>query len=452
MPHAITANGVDRARLDIFYDGAQVPAAKVRVKASVGTATFERAEKGRFVYWYQPPAGESAASVDFSVEVEGDKAAAARATLRLGPPAPARVVVRPPPRPLQADGKSSAPLQVVVLDNEGLGLPEQAVTLTANGAGLGGLTYRGNGVYETRFVAPAEFPPGGLVQLVASVQVGAERLEGVANYLVSATALPKEAVARLLPSPLPADGRTTGQLRLDVRDEAGLPLEGAKLLAVASHGTLGPLEDEGKGRYRASYTAPTDIPDGEALIRVVDAAGGFEQRVPVPMREDPRRFLVGARAGIVYSLAELVGPRFGADVSFPVRAGPVLLWLSVVGQVGFAQQTVTDASGQLSTQSDLRFVPFGARLAVEPWASRRFAVQLGVSGGATWAQYATSLTGETASAWGPNVGGFAAGTLAVGPGHFFLELGYAWAPVSGPGFSAETGGLGASLGYRLGIF
>ncbi|MEW5737943.1 MAG: hypothetical protein AB1938_03400 [Myxococcota bacterium] len=452
VPHAIVADGKDRARLDIFYDSTTTVApGRIKVKASLGSVTFERAEQGRFVYWYVPPVNANAAQVDFSVEVDGDKAANATTQLRLGLPAPARVVVRPPSKPLQADGVSKAPLQVVVLDNEGLGLPDQQVTLTANGAPVGGLVYRGHGIYEVQYVAPSDYPPGGLVQLSASVKVGEEKLEGVANYVLSATALPKEAVAQVVPAPLPADGRTKGQLKLDVRDEAGLPLPGAKLVAVASHGTLGPLEDEGGGKYRASYTAPDDIPEGEALIRVVDATGGFEQRVVVPMREDPRRFLIGARAGLVHSLSELMGARFGGDLSVPVRAGPVLLWLSVVGQVGWASQQLTDASGQLTTRSDLLFVPMTARLAVEVYASRRFAVQLGAGGGATWAQYSTSLTGESASAWGPNVGGFAAATLSVGPGHFFLEAGYSWAPVSGPGFSAETGGIGAALGYRLGV-
>lgn len=456
VPHAIVADGKSRARLDIFYDGADATPhpSRVLVTASVGTVVFERASKGRFVYWYQPPADTSGAtSVEFSVAIEGDLSAKARAQLSLGLAAPARVVVRPPARQLQADGVTRVPVGVVVLDAEGLGLPEQRVSLTANGEPVKGLAYQGNGLYEAPFLAPGAYPPGGLVQFVAAV-TGLEgaRLQGVANYTVAATALPKELAFRLVPSPVPADGRSGAELYLDVRSEAGLPLSGAKLVALASHGTLGPLVDEGGGRYRAVYTAPASIPEGDALIRVVDDTGAYERRIALPMREDPKRLLLGVRGGVVHGLSDMVGPRAGLDLSLPVKAGPTLVWLSLAGEAGQAAQSVSDAAGVETTQSTLVFVPVTVRVAVELWASRRLALQLGAGGGAFWARYSTSLTHERATAFGPDVAGFFGGTLSVGPGHFFLEASYAWAPVSGPGFRADAGGLGAILGYRLGVF
>ncbi len=455
VPHAIVADGKAQARLDVFYDKAEagMQASRLKVTASVGAVTFERATGGRFVYWYRPPAGSPAAAVEFGVAVEGDARAKASARLTLGLTPPARVVVRPPDQAMKADGASKAAVDVIVLDNEGLGLPDQKVRLTANGAPLGALAYAGNGVYRASYTAPSAFPPGGLVQFVATAPAAdGTPLEGVGNYLLSAAALPKQASWRLTPSPIPADGRTGAELRLDVRDEAGLPLPGAKLVAVASHGALGPVEEEGEGRYRAAYTPPPTIPDGETLIRVVDSSGLFEQRIEVPMREDVRRLLVGVRGGFVHSLGDLMGPRGGADLSVPVRAGGALLWLSAVGQVGTASQTLTDGAGQLTTQSELLFVPLSARLAVELYASRRLALQLGAGGGVTYAQYSTTLTGERTTAWGPSALGFAAVTLAVGPGHFFLEAGYTWAPVTASGFRAETGGVGVAAGYRLGVF
>jgi hypothetical protein len=200
------------------------------------------------------------------------------------------------------------------------------------------------------------------------------------------------------------------------------------------------------------YTAPVSIPEGDALIRVVDSTGAYEQRIALPMREDPRRVLVGVRGGVVHGLSEMVGPRGGADLSLPIQAGPALLWLSLAGEAGQATQPITDAAGALSTQSTLVFVPISLRLALEVAATRRLSLQLGAGGGASWARYTTSLTGERATAFGPNALGFLSGTLSVGRGHLFLEASYAWAPVSGPGFRADTGGLGATLGYRLGVF
>lgn len=455
VPHAIVADGKERARLDVFYDKAEagMKESRLKVTASLGTVTFDHAEAGRFVYWYRPPADTGAPAVEFNVSVDGDARAKASARLILGLTPAARVVLRPPGKPMRADGTSKDKVEVVVLDNEGLGLPDQKIDLTANGVAMKGLSYQGNGVYRTDFTAPNAFPAGGLIQFVATTpSTDGTPLQGVANYLMSATGLPRQATWRLTPAPIPADGHTSAELHLDVRDEAGLPLAGAKLVAIASHGTLGPVEEEGEGRYHAAYVPPQNIPDGETLIRVVDSTGLFEQRIEVPMREDVRRFLIGVRGGFVHSLGDLMGPRGGVDLSIPVRAGGVLLWFSVVAQVGAASQTVTDGSGALSTQSELVFFPFSGRLAVELYAGRRLALQLGAGGGATYARYSTSLTGERSVAWGPHALGFVGLTLAVGPGHFFLEAGYTWAPVNAPAFRVETGGIGGAAGYRLGIF
>ncbi len=84
VPHAIVADGQSEARLDVFYDlgGADVPASRLKVTASVGEPHFERAEAGRYVYRYRPPAGVNASSVEFSVSVHGDPSAKAVASLR----------------------------------------------------------------------------------------------------------------------------------------------------------------------------------------------------------------------------------------------------------------------------------------------------------------------------------------------------------------------------------
>lgn len=449
VPHAIVADGQSEARLDVFYDlgGGNISASRVRVAASVGEVRLEKAEGGRYVYRYRPPAGATAPHVEFNVTVDGDPTAKASASLQLGQPPPAVLVVRAPQAKLRADGASKGKVEVIVFDEAGLGLSGQEVRLAANGAGVGLPTWRGNGIYEFEYVAPAEFPPGGLVQFIANDG----KLSGAANYQLMAPSAPSEVTARVVPDPIPADGHTDAVVRLDVRDAAGLPLTGAKLLAVASHGTLGPLEEEGEGRYVAHLQAPDGVPDGKALIRVVDSTGTFEQKVELPMREDPRRLLLGVRGGFTHSLQELLGARVGVDLSLAIHAGSLLLWLSVLAQGGLAQQSVTDASGTLTSRSQLWFVPLQLRLAAELWAGRRLSLLLGAGGGATWARYSTTLTGQVSVGWGPSAGGFLGLNLAAGPGHLFLELGYTWAPVAGEGFRVETGGLGVAAGYRLGI-
>lgn len=450
VPHAVVADGQSEARLDVFYDlgGADVPASRVKVTASVGEARLEKAEGGRYVYRYRPPQGASASKVEFTVAVTGDATAKATASLTLGQPPPSKLVLRPPSERVRADGASKAKVEVIVFDEQGLGLAGQDVKVSANGADLGAAAYKGNGLYVLQFVAPSEYPAGGLVQFLASD--GA--LEGAANFQLVAPSAPSEVTARVTPDPIPADGTTDAVVRFDVRDAAGLPLEGAKLLAVASHGTLGPLTEEGEGRYVAHLQAPAGVPDGKALIRLVDSTGTFEQKVELPMRENPKRFLIGVRGGFTHSLKELMGARVGVDVSVNLRAGPVMLWLSALVQGGLASQAVSDASGSLTSQSQLYFLPLQGRLAAELWAGRRLSVLLGASGGATWARYTTTLTGLTSVAWGPSAGAFAGLNIAAGPGHLFLEAGYTWAPVAGVGFRVETGGVHVAAGYRLGLF
>ncbi len=447
VPHAIVADGASEARLDVFYDlgGADVPPSRIKVSATIGEVRLERAESGRYVYRYRPPSGATAANVEFNVSVNGDATAKAAATLMLGQPPPDKIVLRPPQQKLRADGASKAKVEVIVFDEAGLGVANQQVRVAANGVGLGLPTYRGNGLYEFDYVAPAEFPAGGLVQFVATD----DKLSGAANYQLVAPSAPSEVTARVVPDPIPADGHTDAVVHFDVRDAAGLPLTGAKLLAVASHGTLGPLTEDGEGRYSAHLQAPEGVPDGKALIRLVDSTGSFEQKVELPMREDPKRLLIGVRGGFTHSLQELMGARGGLDLSVSARLGPVLVWLSALAQVGLAQQSIT--VGELSTKSQVWFVPLQARVAAELWAGRRLSVLLGAGGGATWARYSTTLTGLISSAWGANVGGFVGLNLAAGPGHLFLEAGYTYSPVVGEGFRVEAGGVGVSLGYRLGV-
>src|SRR5258708_32567793 len=90
VPHAIVADGVQEARLDVFYDlgGADVPASKLKVSASSGEVRFEKADGGRDVYRYKPPQGESATKVEVNVTVRGDLAAKATASLEIGQAAP----------------------------------------------------------------------------------------------------------------------------------------------------------------------------------------------------------------------------------------------------------------------------------------------------------------------------------------------------------------------------
>jgi hypothetical protein len=455
VPHAVLADGRSWARLEVFYDlgGAAVPPKLVKVVPSLGTASFVSAEAGRYVYRYVPPAGASAEEVVFSFAIESDPSARAEARLRLGLPPPTQLVVRPPEQPLLCDGQSSAMVSVLALDATGLGLAAQPIELTGNGRALGDLTYLGNGLYQVPFVAPDRYPPGGLVQFVATVKgEGGTPVTAAGNYQLRAMAAAKAVSAHFSPDPVPTDGRTEARLSLEVRDGAGLPLSGARLTVIPTHGAVGKLTELGEGRYETSYVPPPSMPEDTPRVRVVDLSGGFEDSVPIPVRADPHRLLLGVRGGLTYSLGDQLSPRVGADLWVPFRAGNTGMGVGLTGHYASASQTVRDASGAFSSRSLATYLPATARFGVELFASRRLSLLVGVGGQATYAIYETTLTATRSTAWGFGALGFAALGVAFGPGLGFVELGYAWAPVNkAQAFHLEAGGLALEIGYRFGV-
>lgn len=455
VPHAVVADGKAHARIDVQYDlgGGTVTADRVRVVPTVGAVTFERADSGRYVYRYVPPAGTTARQVEFRVVVEGDPLARAGARLTLGLPAPTRVVLRPPAAPLVAGSATTVTVGALVLDAEGLGLPAQQVTLLAEGRPLAPVEYRGDGLYEAPLPAPATYPPGGLVRLEARVAgEGGEPVVGLANLQLEASAAPRSVSARLSPSPVPADGRTEAALELEVRDAAGMPLDGAQLMVAASDGSVTGLAPTSRGRYRASYLPPLGLPAAPPTLRVVDAAGRFERSVPIRLRLAPGRLLVGVRGGWAAGPGDLAGPRVGAEVAIPFRVRGASFSVGATAGLATVSQRLTDAGSGLTARSEATLVPVALRLAAEVWAGERLSLSAGAGALATFARFRTSLgAGETA-ATGLGAVGFLGAGLAAGPGQLVVELSYSYAPVETDAARLPGGGAAVEAGYRLRIF
>jgi hypothetical protein len=224
------------------------------------------------------------------------------------------------------------------------------------------------------------------------------------------------------------------------------------LLAVASDGALGPLEPRGGGRYEATYVAPSRSPGGAPTLRVADAGGTFEQRFPLPLRENPRRLLVGPRLGWSTALDDLSSPRVGLDVWSPFQLGSVWLGAGVSATVARARQTVTDPGTGLESTSELTYAPVTLRLGWEVLATRRLSLVVGAGGTLAWASSQSSLVSTASTATGFGGLGFVSAGWALGPGQLFGELSYGAARVSSPELELNAGGLTVDLGYRLGIF
>jgi hypothetical protein len=453
VPYAITADGKDQVKLHVFYDldgGARAPD-RVSVAATAGKAVFERTQNGRFLYRYVPPIGTSAEDVKFAVGIEGDAAAHAGARVVLGLPAPAKVVVKPPLVALAPGGKTPGTVSVLVMSAEGLGLPAK-VQLAVDGGTAGEAVPKGNGLYDVEWTPPADFGTGFVQFRATAVDAKGRSATGAANYQLSAAPIPKTVLASFEPSLVPVDGRSRARVALDVRDAAGMPLDKAPLLAVASDGAVGELVSRGGGRYEATYVAPARSPGGLPTLRVADAGGNFEQRFPLPLREDPHRLLVGARVGWGTALSDLSAPRLGLDVWSPFQLGSVWLGAGLSATASRARQTVRDPATGLESTSEVTYAPIALRAGWELFATRRLSLVLGAGGTIAFASSQSSLVTSASSGTGLGGLGFLAAGWSLGRGQAFAELSYGVARISSADFSLDAGGIALDLGYRVGVF
>jgi hypothetical protein len=452
VPHAIIADGESWARVEVFLDAAaEVPAERVKLLPSEGVAALMQEGNGRYVYRYTAPPGSGSKEVGFSVYVDEDPASRGLVSLALGLPAPSEVTLTPPEKSLICDGHATAPVRIRVFDSKRFGLPRQKLEVMANGQMVRAVEYKGSGLYEARLVAPSTYPPQGLVQLSATVlKPDGQGLTATANYQVLPLPLPSAVAAAVSPSPVVADGKEKAAVLLDVRDKAGLPLQGAQLIALASHGSASPVVEVGEGRYRLDYLAPDVVPPGdEALVRIVDSSGTFEKIVPVPLRRE-LRLLAGIRGGVTHSLHSLVGPRAGLETWLPLRMGNANLGVGLSGTFGTASQTV--GQDALQTRSEASFIPIALRLGFSPYLTSRFTSYLGLGAMAAWASVKNSASTDRAVEVGYGGMGFATGAFALGPGQLFAEISFSYLPIDDPDFHLEAGGLGLECGYRIGVF
>ncbi len=453
VPYAITADGKDQVKLHVFYDldgGARAPE-RVAIRASTGKTTFERTQNGRFLYGYVPPPGTSASDVKFDVAIAGDLVAKAGARVAIGLPPPAKVIVKPPLVAMSPGSKAPGTVSVLVMSAEGLGLPAK-VQVSATAGTVGQAAARGNGLYDVAWTPPADFGTGFVQFRATAADAKGRNATGAANYQLGADPIPKTVIATFEPPLVPVDGRSRATVALDVRDAAGMPLDKAPILAVASDGALGELVPRGGGRYEATYVAPSRSPSGAPTLRVADRGGSFEQRFSLPLRENPRRLLVGPRLGWSTALDELSSPHAGLDLWSPFPLGGAWLGAGVSATAARASQTVTDPATGLRSTSNVTFAPITLRLGWEVYAARRLSLVLGAGGTLAWASSRSSLVTSAATATGLGGLGFLSAGWALGPGQLFAEASYGVARVSSPELELDAGGLSVDLGYRLGIF
>ncbi|OFX25863.1 MAG: hypothetical protein A2V77_09560 [Anaeromyxobacter sp. RBG_16_69_14] len=378
-----------------------------------------------------------------------------------------RLIAAVVPATAPADGKTPVRLHVFY-DVGGAEVPADRVRVTASEgqttlveASQGRYSYRyvptpGSSASEVRFQIAVDGDPAARAGVTLALVAPTPKAASVqaAPVLLPAQVVPerratlRQAWARFSPSPVLADGVSWATLALELIDEAGKPVEGAQLVLAASAGAFAKVVERGRGRYEASYRAPDRL---EATVRLADPGSGFERTIPVPLRVNPGRFLLGPRVGFAHSVGDLSGVRVGIDAWMPVRLGPSLFGLGFSLTRGSAARTVSDPGGSLRSSSSADFYPLAGRLGYELWAGQRLSFVAGLGYTVALAHF-TSALGGAASEVGTGPLGFASAAYAIGPGHLFAEASASSVPVAAADFKLEAGGLSLEGGYRLRIF
>lgn len=452
VPHAVSVDGSDWARVEVFYDAQrELRPEDVTLTASVGHAELVRREEGgRLVYRYVAPAGTPEGEVEFRATVAGDALAQGSARLTLGRPPATQVHVLPPERPLVAGGEQArAPVRVRVLDAQGLGVAGQQVVVTVSGRALPGVTEAGAGEYAVEVPLPAAVPPGGALEVVARVQRTDGRVvTGGARLEVQPLRVPSSVTARFTPERLPADGESRATVTFEVRGADGQPLSGLGLALAGSGLQVGEVEEVGGGQYRAVLTAPQGVPAaGPALLRLADASGRYAEDFPVPLRE-PRRLLLGLRGGGFDGLTRRgMAARGGGEVWATFSLGGAPLGVGLSATYARVTQAVVDRAGGVVRDVSAHLVPVSFRVGHGMVVTPDFGLYTGVGGTVALARM---RTGPDAGTNAVGLGGlaFLSAAFTAGPGQLFTELTYGYAPVMG----LEAGGAGLELGYRLAVF
>jgi hypothetical protein len=272
-------------------------------------------------------------------------------------------------------------------------------------------------------------------------------VSSTASFKLKAPNVPASISATLRPDPAPADGKSEVEVLLEVKDASGAPLSGAMLQVSAEKGRVGPVTDEGQGRYRAAWV-PSEGAEGAVKLEVKDSGGNFAQPVVARLREK-NRFELGLRGGFVHSLGDQLGPRAGVELWRPFSISSATLGIGLSASWLYAAQEIRDAAGTVVSRSEAHLFPLALRLGYEAVYAGRFNLLLGVGGVLAYARMTTQLTGVVSDAVGGGAQGFVAAGLRLGPGRAFFEVSYGYVPVRSASFTAQAGGLAFDLGYRF---
>ncbi|HUU00789.1 MAG TPA: Ig-like domain-containing protein [Myxococcota bacterium] len=158
------------------------------------------------------------------------------------------------PRKLPSDGRSRARLLVTTIDPYGAPTSIGGVRILAEHGRVSKIEKIGKGLYEAFYTAPTEV--GGGKDLVGvHFPTGGHK----STAAVEMSLLPGQIAGVSLEAPrfMPADGKTTGEVIVKVRDARGNPVAGKAVTIRAEVAKIPALVESAPGLHRAVFTVPT---------------------------------------------------------------------------------------------------------------------------------------------------------------------------------------------------
>lgn len=248
---------------------------------------------------------------------------------------------------------------------------------------------------------------------------------------------------------LPADGRSSAQLRVQARDAFGNPVRGARL-ELQALGSVDELQERAPGEYEATYRAPLGQA-GEDRIVARDPDSGKKAQARIVLWSGSGRLWLAARVGYIENFARVAGPLAQLELGYRLPLLRERLSLSLL--VGYYQSSthVSSSAGGPTVRTELWAVPMQLRV--------HYAVPVGavdltplLGGGALAAASKLSSTTVGSVREGhlvPMFTGGLAASLGLGPGRVALELAYELAVLHGDSVRGSAAGAHLSLGYTL---
>jgi hypothetical protein len=330
-PYLIEADGRSSATVHVYYDVDRPPPIdQVAVSAPRGQVERIGADASRYRFRFVPERGESKADVVLETRVQRDRHSSAKVTLSLGTPIPQRLVSTIDPAPLVTDGVSTKPVQILLMDRLGLGVPRTTLTASAAGARCSAPVERGGGKYELEVRAPPRYPASGRIRLRLGVADHPALAEEV-DIPLAPPPWPEEASITIDPERPISDG-STFTVEVLAKDQAGRGFESG-IVVTAGGSRVGEVQNLGGGRYRADVTPPDGADSVE--LRVTDPSGRFSLEHRATLDPPPSLMFVGAKAGAAYHRRP--SPSAALEVGVRLPVGERRITLAIGG--GFRRVT-----------------------------------------------------------------------------------------------------------------